>query len=444
MLTQGTMLRNATYCVEKQLASGNYSNTYIVRHTAYDEIVVMKEFFMREINIRNGMEVAVELPENQSLYEQQLSKFKKETRHLRRFDNPHIVKVHDIFEENNTAYYIMDYIHGKPVTEYLKNTGRPMSEQQTWQMLEQLLNALKEIHEFGIWHLDINPDNVMLDGDGNYILISFGASKQFRRDDSHLARSYYYASMEQIGQSFDRFGPWTDFYALGATLYYIQTLQNPPSIIDLIHGDYFAFPVSMSKKMRDFIRWMMKPKKDERPCSVSEIEQSILPSYDCCPSYSPPTQSVEQRATDEEINLTVICDSDFYFFNEDDRLRRKRGELKRRLLEGKKISVSSINVTRGNQTSDISIPPGKLAGKPSKYSFEPTPKKDSSNSNKTSFWSRLFGNKRYDVVYSSVFAPAEVKPKSRMVVQVFLHLFKETEKVASLAKEVQIDAVRRD
>ena len=111
MLTQGTMLRNATYCVEKQLASGNYSNTYIVRHTAYDEIVVMKEFFMREINIRNGMEVAVELPENQSLYEQQLSKFKKETRHLRRFDNPHIVKVHDIFEENNTAYYIMDYIH---------------------------------------------------------------------------------------------------------------------------------------------------------------------------------------------------------------------------------------------------------------------------------------------------------------------------------------------
>ena len=245
MLAQGTLLRNGTYRVERQLASGGFGNTYLVKNVAFNELYAMKEFFMRGVNMRNGMEVTVSIPDNHTSYDSQREKFKKEAIRLRSLNNPHIVKVHDLFEENSTVYYIMDYIDGQSIGEQLKRTGQPMSEQQTWTLLPQVLNALKEVHSQQIWHLDIKPANIMLDSKGNAFLI-------------------------------DKFGPWTDFYAQGATIYYMQTLQAPPTATALSEGDAFNFPASMSKRMQDLIRWMMKPQRKLRPQSVDDITSRFL------------------------------------------------------------------------------------------------------------------------------------------------------------------------
>lgn len=281
MLAQGTLLRGGTYCIEKQLASGGFGNTYLVRNVAFNEIYAMKEFFMSGINMRNGNDVTVSVPDNHASYDSQKEKFKKEAIRLRNLRNKHIVKVHDLFEENNTAYYVMDYIDGKSLSEQIKHNGSAFSEEQTWHILPQVLDALKKVHSQNIWHLDIKPGNIMLDKNGDAFLIDFGASKQLNTSGSQTSSALCYtpgyAPVEQVEQAMDKFGPWTDFYALGATLYYIQSLKQPPSSTSISEGDAFNFPPTMSRKMRDLIVWMMKPSRKQRPQSVDDIVARIAP-----------------------------------------------------------------------------------------------------------------------------------------------------------------------
>ena len=281
MLTVGTMLRGGAYRIEKQLASGGFGNTYMVKNVAFNELYALKEFFMRGVNMRNGNNVTVSVPDNHASYESQKEKFRKEAIRLRNLNNPHIVKVHDLFEENGTSYYVMDYIDGESVAERIKNSGKAISEEQTWHILPQVLDALSEVHAQGIWHLDIKPGNIMLDSRGNAFLIDFGASKQLTSSGSQTSSALCYtpgyAPVEQVEQAMDKFGPWTDFYALGATLYYMQTLQQPPSSTALTEGDAFNFPPEMSQPMSDLIVWMMQPTRKKRPQSVDDIKKRIAP-----------------------------------------------------------------------------------------------------------------------------------------------------------------------
>ena len=279
MLAQGTLLRNGTYRVEKQLSSGGFGNTYKVRNTAFDEVYAMKEFFMRGVNMRAGNVVTVSVPDNHSSYDSQKEKFKKEALRLRKLNNPHIVQVHDMFEENGTAYYIMDFIDGQSVSERLKTISRPMTEEETLLILPQVLGALKEVHAQSIWHLDIKPGNIMLDSKGNAFLIDFGASKQLRSDGGQTSSALCYtpgfAPMEQVEQDMEKFGPWTDFYALGATLYYMLTMKQPPSSAEIMESEPFKFPESVSTKMQDLIKWMMQPQRKNRPQSVDDIQKKL-------------------------------------------------------------------------------------------------------------------------------------------------------------------------
>ena len=281
MLAQGTLLRGGTYRIERQLASGGFGNTYLVRNVAFDELYAMKEFFMRGVNMRNGNNVTVSVPDNHASYESQKEKFKKEAIRLRNLCNEHIVKVHDLFEENSTVYYVMDFIDGESLAEQIKHSGKAITEEQTWHILPQVLDALKKVHSQNIWHLDIKPGNIMLNKKGDAFLIDFGASKQLNSSGSQTSSALCYtpgyAPVEQVEQDMDKFGPWTDFYALGATLYYMQSLKQPPSSTALTEGDAFDFPATMSRQMKDTIIWMMKPSRKERPQSVDEILKLIAP-----------------------------------------------------------------------------------------------------------------------------------------------------------------------
>ncbi len=284
VLPVGTTLQMGKYRIVRFIASGGFGNTYEVINVEFEERMAMKEFFMRGVNERedDSVSVSVSNADNKHQFEVQKEKLKKEARRLRRLHNENIVKVHDLFEENGTVYYVMDYIDGESLSKRLKRTSKPLSEDEVWNILPQLLKALDEVHRNGIWHLDIKPANIMVDSHGKALLIDFGASKQLRSSEGYsvstsTAMCYTpgYAPMEQIEQDFDKFGPWTDFYALGATLYCLLTTNKPPSTSEMAEGNAFVFPPSVSPRMRQLVEWLMQPARRKRPQSVDEIRDFI-------------------------------------------------------------------------------------------------------------------------------------------------------------------------
>ena len=282
-LQPGTLLRGGAYRVERALSSGGFGNTYVVTNLNFDEVCAMKEFFMRGVNWRDGMTVTVSVPENRPSFDAQRDKFKKEAQRLWRLKNEHIVKVHDLFEENGTVYYVMDFIDGESLGERLKHLGRPMTEQEVEPLLRQTLEALATVHQQKIWHLDIKPANMMVDRQGRLFLIDFGASKQMHNKDGHsvatssaLAFTPGYAPLEQTDQNFKLFGPWTDLYALGASLYKLLTADTPPSASEIIAmGGRPLFPPEVSPRMQHLIAWMMSPAFVKRPQSADEVRKFL-------------------------------------------------------------------------------------------------------------------------------------------------------------------------
>lgn len=125
MLPVGTLLQDGKYRIERYLSSGGFGNTYVATNTEFEEQVAIKEFFMRGISDRNGDSVSVSVSNktNVEQFTSQKEKFRKEVRRLRKLRNPHIVAVHDLFEENDTAYYEMDLIKGESLSERMKRTG---------------------------------------------------------------------------------------------------------------------------------------------------------------------------------------------------------------------------------------------------------------------------------------------------------------------------------
>lgn len=282
LLPVGTIL-HGTYSIESYLSSGGFGNTYVVTNVQFGETRAIKEFYLKGICQREGdsTTVSVSNSENTISFNQQCEKFKKEARRLRGLDNPHIVKVYDLFEENGTAYYVMDYVDGENLSTRLARTNTPLAEKTVLNYLNQILDGLQAIHNSGMLHLDIKPANIMVDKNDVVKLIDFGASKQQTSTDGVTTTTgvYYtngYAPIEQIAQSYDKFGPWTDFYALGATLYKLLTNQNPPSLSDIREDGtadkHIALAIpQVSKKTKQLVVWMMDDNRLVRPQSVKDI-----------------------------------------------------------------------------------------------------------------------------------------------------------------------------
>ncbi len=314
MLRIGTVLRGI-YRIDGYLSSGGFGNTYVATNIEFDERYAIKEFFMKGVTQRDGdsSTVSVSNSINQDSFLQQKEKFKKEARRIRQLKNEHIVAVHDLFEENGTAYYVMDFIDGENLSERLKRTGHPMTEEEVNAILPQILDALQTVHDAGIWHLDLKPANIMMDKAGNVKLIDFGASKQLNSQKggatTSTAISYTngYAPREQMEQNYDKFGPWTDLYALGATLYNLLTNKRPPLPTDIdddmSEDKHLALPMpNVSEKMKKLVFCLMKTNRMQRPKTLQEVKEIKIEEKPIRVSPTIPTINLE---TKEEETIIV-------------------------------------------------------------------------------------------------------------------------------------------
>lgn len=281
LLPVGTELQGR-YRVERQLSSGGFGNTYEVTNFRFGERWAMKEFFMkgiseREVDTSTVSVATASLPQ----FEAQREKFNKEARRLRRLRHPGIVHVEDLFDENGTSYYVMDYIGGGSLAEAVKRHG-PLSEQRVRQLLPPILDALEYVHSQQMWHLDLKPGNILLTEKGRPVLIDFGASKQLGvggANSTSIGMTYTqgYAPSEQVDQNLDRIGPWTDLYALGATLYNLLSGNVPPMVSEIQEAEEgaFVFPKSIGEQMQRLVLWMMNPNRRKRPQCVAEVREFL-------------------------------------------------------------------------------------------------------------------------------------------------------------------------
>ena len=317
LLPVGTLLFHGTYRVVRHLASGGFGNTYEAVDTQLGDSVAIKEFFPKQLCGRSseGGTVTLLSTDCGELFTQLRTKFKKEATRIRRLNHPHIVRVLAYFEEQGTAFYAMDFLRGESLSARMKRTGRPLTETEVRRYLPQVLSALKEMHAKELWHLDLKPGNIMINERDEAVLIDFGASKQLRTEEgvsvsTSLSCAYTpgYAPLELVDQHLEKFGPWTDLYSLGATLYNLLTGARPLSPSHLIQGEQLAFPPSVSAAMQQLITWLMQPVMSKRPQSVGEVEAWLSgTSGTVADTHSENAARIPQPETVRPESVTTVC-----------------------------------------------------------------------------------------------------------------------------------------
>lgn len=275
VLPTGTRLAGGVYTVGKVLGQGGFGITYLGSDTSLGRPVAIKEFFPQGC-IRQGTTVCPGRALTVADYQVARQKFVEEARILAQFHHRGIVAVYTTFEENNTAYMVMEFVKGKTLLELLAAQG-PLPEKEVVQYLTQAAEALHVLHQAQFLHRDIKPENLMVTPEGRVVLVDFGtarafASGQTRRMTALLTPGY--APLEQYGQQ-ARFGVFTDLYALGATGYHLLTGQMPVQATDRAAGVELPPPRRLNPRISQpvsaAILWALEMRADRRPQSAREF-----------------------------------------------------------------------------------------------------------------------------------------------------------------------------
>ena len=284
-LTQGTLLHGGTYKIEKVLGQGSFGITYLAEHTNLGKKVAIKEFFMKELNSR-GEDGSITGMSDGSLSQNYCQKFQKEAINLSRLDHPNIVRVTDSFSENGTFYYVMDYIEGQNLNDYVKS--HYVDAEDAVGIIKSVADALIYMHEEKhMLHLDLKPSNIMRRSDGHVFLIDFGLSKHYGDDGQPETSTTIglgtigYAPIEQANKSRNgEFRPTIDVYALGATLYKLLTRETPPDASVLVSDEDLLANKLREKKVSDnlikVVTEAMCPNVKKRTQSVRKFREALV------------------------------------------------------------------------------------------------------------------------------------------------------------------------
>ena len=287
-LRKGTRLIGR-YTIEKVLGQGGFGITYLGIDELHEKKVAIKEFFPQGIvtrNIQYQDTVTVTFVGEKDNYEKGKERFLKEARTMAKFSKDKgIVKALDFFEINNTAYIVMEYLEGVTLKQYLRENKRIDAEDLV-ELLVPLIESLDEIHSQGMIHRDISPDNIMVLPDGRIKLMDFGAARdytEFGEKSLSIVLKPGYAPPEQY-QTHGVQGPWTDIYALCATMYKCITGENPPDAIERVMDDHLkkisAFGISVSPQIEKAIIKGMSIAANDRYQNVGDFCEDLYGGYE--------------------------------------------------------------------------------------------------------------------------------------------------------------------
>lgn len=293
-LSQGTILHGKSYDYEivKTLGQGSFGITYLASVKIRGELgsidatvyVAIKEFFMHEVNGRDGSNVTS--GSKTGLYERYKNKFVGEATNLRKFKSTNIIKVLELFYANDTVYYAMEYIDGGSLDEVIAKEGT-LPESKTIDLTKQIGQALEIMHNKNMLHLDLKPSNIMMRDINTPVLIDFGLSKQFDENGNPESSTTIgggtpgYAPIEQSNFTgkYDGHLPSTmDIYALGATMFKMLTGHRPPEASVIVNDGFPKEEViahNVSSKTLKLIQKAMCPTKKGRFQTIVELLKSI-------------------------------------------------------------------------------------------------------------------------------------------------------------------------
>jgi len=303
-LQKDTLLQEGKYRIIRFISSGGFGCTYEAVHTMFGSKVCIKEFFIDSFCSRDSKTqiISVVTKSKRELMQRLRDKFREEAKAIFNMHHPGIVRVTDIFEENNTVYYVMDFIEGESLMSMVRRKG-PLPEAEALKYIRQVASALEYVHSLHRLHLDVKPANIMVTAEGKAVLIDFGASKYYdpetgdEKSEMLGINTPGYAPIEQVACALKTFSPATDIYALGATFYNLITGITPPTSVSLANDDETLpqLPPRLFPGTTRAIEAAMQLRRRDRPQAVHEFVQLLDTGTPPTPPESPCADSTSEN-----------------------------------------------------------------------------------------------------------------------------------------------------
>ncbi|WP_347258139.1 serine/threonine-protein kinase [Methylocaldum sp.] len=265
---------------------GGFGVTYLAWDLVLHTTVAIKEYLPRDLVAReaNSLTVTPHTLDGSEEFAYGLEQFLREARTLCKFSHPNVVRVREFFQQNNTAYLVMDYCEGISLEEYLKRNGGKLDEATATALMLPVLDGLKEVHEKGFLHRDIKPSNIYLAKGGTPILLDFGAARLALHGQRSRTLSVMltpgFAPFEQYLEKHE-FAPAADIYAIGATLYYLVTGVKPQEAISRYKKDEMVPPhqriPSITTRFSQAVMMALAVDPERRPQTIPELRAMLMP-----------------------------------------------------------------------------------------------------------------------------------------------------------------------
>lgn len=385
-LRKGTRLIGH-YTIEGVLGQGGFGITYLGIDELHEKKVAIKEFFPQGIvtrNIEYQDTVTVTFVGEKENYEKGKERFLKEARTMAKFSKDEgIVKALDFFEINNTAYIVMEYLEGITLKQYLRENQR-IAPEDLIELLVPLIESLDEIHSQGMIHRDISPDNIMVLPDGRIKLMDFGAARdytEFGEKSLSIVLKPGYAPPEQY-QTHGVQGPWTDIYALCATMYKCITGENPPDAIERVMDDSLKkiseFGITIPPQEEAAIIKGMSVSAKDRYQDIKDFCEDLYGAYEETPASENKESEVKPDLIKENVEDKVDTsaeetpESGSLASEEDVESEKESAKENREAVSQKKVDRKSLKQYENKEETSVqnvkSEPDNKKQSQPKKFS----------------------------------------------------------------------------